>query len=114
MAPCLVFKSKMYRWTCTSPFGAAPRRLVPKRRTVAVARGTARAVDPAWPMAADVADRYYFRPRGDTMLCCALEDEPSAPEDARPRDEVVALALERRDAPRDAQRPLLRARRLEL
>lgn len=84
-------------------FGAEQRHLVPKRRTVAVARSAVRTIDPSWPMAADVADRFYFRPRGDTMLACALEDEPSEPEDARPRQEVVATALERVNGATDLQ-----------
>lgn len=97
-APIVVDAAGAWADEVAALLGAAPQRLVPKRRTVAVARGTARSVDPGWPMAADVADRYYFRPRGDTMLCCALEDEPSAPEDARPRPDVVATAVARVNA----------------
>ncbi len=81
--------------------GAREHGLVPKRRTVAVARSTTRPVEPGWPMAADVADRWYFRPRGDVLLACALEDEPSAPEDAKPRPEVIATAIERVNAVTD-------------
>ena len=81
-------------------FGVRPRGLVPKRRTVAVAPAS-RPVDPRWPMAADVADRFYFRPRGEAVLASALEDVVSEPEDARPLPEVVATVLERVDAVTD-------------
>ncbi|MGN6446357.1 NAD(P)/FAD-dependent oxidoreductase [Amnibacterium sp.] len=80
--------------------GVRPRGLTPKRRTVAVAR-SARPIDPTWPMASDVADRFYFRPRGEAMLACALEDEVSEPEDAQPRPDVVETILERVNAVTD-------------
>ncbi|GAA4754203.1 FAD-dependent oxidoreductase [Amnibacterium soli] len=80
--------------------GARPRGLTPKRRTVAVAPA-ARQVDPSWPMAADVADRFYFRPRGEAVLASALEDVASEPEDARPYPEVVRTVLERVNAVTD-------------
>ncbi len=82
-------------------FGAAPRRLQPLRRTVAVAVPTGRAIDPSWPMAADALDTFYFRPRGAAVLASALEDEPSEPEDAQPRPDVVATVLERVNAVTD-------------
>ena len=81
-------------------FGARPRGLTPKRRTVAVAPAS-RPVDPRWPMAADVADRFYFRPRGETILASALEDEISEPEDAQPFAEVVQTVLDRVNAVTD-------------
>lgn len=81
--------------------GAAPLGLTPRRRTVAVARTTARHVDPAWPMAADAADTFYFRPRGGAVLASVLEDVASEPEDARPRSETVATILRRVNAVTD-------------
>jgi D-arginine dehydrogenase len=81
-------------------FDVRPRGLTPKRRTVAVAPA-GRPVDPRWPMASDVADRFYFRPRGEAILASALEDVPSEPEDAQPHDDVVQTVLERVDAVTD-------------
>jgi D-arginine dehydrogenase len=81
-------------------FRVRPRGLTPKRRTVAVAPAS-RPVDPRWPMASDVGDRFYFRPRGETILASALEDTRSEPEDAQPLDDVVRTALERVDAVTD-------------
>ncbi|MFD1720910.1 NAD(P)/FAD-dependent oxidoreductase [Amnibacterium endophyticum] len=100
-APVVVDAAGAWADEVAALLGARPLGLVPKRRTVAVARATARSIEPGWPMAADVADRFYFRPRGGTMLCCALEDEPSAPEDARPRADVVATAVDRVNAATD-------------
>jgi D-arginine dehydrogenase len=81
-------------------FGVRPRGLTPKRRTVAVSPSS-RPVDPRWPMASDVADRFYFRPRGEAILASALEDVPSEPEDAQPYAEVVATVLDRVNAVTD-------------
>jgi D-arginine dehydrogenase len=80
--------------TVAGVFGVRTRGLTPKRRTVVVAPSS-RPVDPRWPMASDVADRFYFRPRGEAILASALEDVVSAPEDAQPYREVVDTVLER-------------------
>ncbi len=100
-APLVVNAAGAWVERIAALFGARSRRLQPLRRTVAVAVPTGRAVDPAWPMAADVADTVYFRPRGAAVLASALEDEPSEPEDARPRPEVVATVLDRVNAVTD-------------
>lgn len=81
-------------------FGIRPRGLTPKRRTVAVAPAS-RQVDPRWPMASDVADLFYFRPRGETILASALEDTASEPEDAQPLDDIVQTVLQRVNAVTD-------------
>ncbi|WP_375401470.1 NAD(P)/FAD-dependent oxidoreductase [uncultured Amnibacterium sp.] len=81
--------------------GAAPLGLIPRRRTVAVARATGRTVDPGWPMAADAADTFYFRPRGDSVLASVLEDVRSEPEDAQPQEETVRTILQRVNAVTD-------------
>jgi D-arginine dehydrogenase len=99
-APTVVDAAGAWVDTIARVFGVRPRGLAPLRRTVVVAP-SAHAVDPAWPMASDVADAFYFRPRGGAILASALEDEPSEPEDARPRDDVVRTVLERVDAVTD-------------
>jgi D-arginine dehydrogenase len=100
-APMVVDAAGAWAERVAALLGAAGRGLVPKRRTVAVAVPTGRPVEPGWAMAADVADRFYFRPRAEAVLACALEDEPSEPEDAQPRPEIVATALERVNAVTD-------------
>jgi D-arginine dehydrogenase len=69
--------------------------LQPKRRTIALARA---AVDPAWPVIGDPADRFYFRPDSGHLLISPADETPSEPCDARPDDLDVALALERVNA----------------
>jgi D-arginine dehydrogenase len=100
-APVVVNGAGAWVETVAALFGAASRRLTPLRRTVAVAVPAGRPIDPAWPMAADALDTFYFRPRGAGVLASALEDEPSEPEDAQPRADVVARVLDRVNAVTD-------------
>jgi D-arginine dehydrogenase len=100
-APMVVNASGAWVERVAALFGARSRRLQPLRRTVAVALPDGRRVDPAWPMAADALDTFYFRPRGAGVLASALEDEPSEPEDAQPRADVVATVLDRVNAVTD-------------
>ncbi|SDH92473.1 D-arginine dehydrogenase [Actinokineospora alba] len=67
--------------------------LTPLKRTIAIAVG--KPVDPAWPLVADAADRFYFRPEGEGVLLSPADETPSEPCDAKPDDLDVALALER-------------------
>lgn len=75
--------------------GVPPIGLVPKRRTLAFVPAEA---DPAWPMVADAADRFYFRPESGGLLISPADETPSEPCDAKPDDVDVALALERVNA----------------
>ena len=101
-APVVVNASGAWVDTVAALFGVRPRGLTPKRRTVVVAPAS-RPIDPLWPMAADVADTFYFRPRGDAVLASALEDLVSVPEDATPFDHDVATIIERVDAATDLE-----------
>jgi D-arginine dehydrogenase len=73
--------------------GVPPVGLRPLRRTAAVVR--AAGVDRSWPLVADVAERFYFRPEGAGLLISPADETPSEPCDARPEDLDVALAIER-------------------
>jgi D-arginine dehydrogenase len=73
--------------------GLRPVGLRPLRRTAAVAR--AAGVDRDWPLVADVAEGFYFRPEGPGVLVSPADETPSDPCDARPDDADVALAIER-------------------
>jgi D-arginine dehydrogenase len=68
--------------------------LCPLRRTAAIASGP-RPADPSWPLVADAADRYYFRPEGERLLISPSDETPSEPCDAKPDELDVALAIER-------------------
>jgi len=69
--------------------------LQPMRRTIALARADA---DPTWPLVADVADTFYFRPESGHLLISPADETPSEPCDAKPDDQDVAIALERVNA----------------
>jgi D-arginine dehydrogenase len=68
--------------------------LTPLRRTIAIASGPV-PVDPAWPLVADAADRYYFRPEGRHVLVSPSDETRSDPCDAKPDELDVALGIER-------------------
>ncbi|HEY7594701.1 MAG TPA: FAD-dependent oxidoreductase [Actinophytocola sp.] len=68
--------------------------LRPLRRTAAIASGT-QPIDPGWPLVADAANRYYFRPEGERLLISPSDETPSEPCDAKPDELDVALAMER-------------------
>jgi D-arginine dehydrogenase len=69
--------------------------LRPRRRTLVIAHADA---DPAWPLVADAADRFYFRPDSGGLLVSPADETPSEPCDARPDELDVALAVERVNA----------------
>ena len=48
-----------------------------------------------WPLVHDHHERWYFKPEGDGLLCSLADEAPDVPGDPRPREEDVALALER-------------------
>lgn len=77
--------------------------LVPYRRTIAAVR----VPDPArlrgsdgerLPFVIDPADRFYFKPDGDDLLCSPADETPAQPGDARADPLDVALAVERVEA----------------
>lgn len=69
--------------------------LQPLRRTLALAHADA---DPGWPLVADAADRFYFRPESGHLLISPADETPSEPCDARPDELDVAVAIERINA----------------
>lgn len=73
--------------------GARPVGLLPMRRTAFTVPG-----DHAyrhWPLVADADNQFYFRPDGTQLLCSLAEERVSPPEDARPDELDIALAIER-------------------
>jgi D-arginine dehydrogenase len=48
-----------------------------------------------WPLIADAENQFYFRPDGSQLLCSLAEERASPPEDARPDEVDIALAIER-------------------
>lgn len=75
-------------------FGTTSFGLTPTRRTVVVAAVHGETVDPRAPMVMDAAATFYLRPSGGEILASSLEDEPSVPEDAQPRRDIVDRTLD--------------------
>ncbi|MBC6449572.1 NAD(P)/FAD-dependent oxidoreductase [Actinokineospora xionganensis] len=67
--------------------------LTPLKRTIAIAVGGP--VDPAWPLVADAAERFYFRPEGEGVLLSPADETPTEPCDAKPDELDIALAIDR-------------------
>jgi D-arginine dehydrogenase len=75
--------------------GVEPLGLTPLRRTAFLFDIPGHASDPAWPMVADLAGTYYFKPESGRLLGSPADETPSEPCDARPEEIDVALALDR-------------------
>lgn len=75
--------------------GLAPLGLRPLHRTAFVASLPSGVDARGWPLVQDLAEGWYFKPEGDALLCSLADETPAEPGDPRPRDEDVALAMER-------------------
>jgi D-arginine dehydrogenase len=75
--------------------GARSSGLQPLRRTAFTCPAPEGVDVRAWPLVADVDDRFYFKPEGPQLLCSLADETPSPPCDARPEEADVALAIER-------------------
>lgn len=69
--------------------------LQPMRRTIALANA---GTDPDWPVVADAADSFYFRPDSGRLLISPADETSSPPCDAKPDDLDVAIAVDRVNA----------------
>lgn len=75
--------------------GVAPVGLRPLHRTAFLATLPAGVDARAWPLVQDLDEGWYFKPEGDGLLCSLADEAPAEPGDPKPRDEDVALAIER-------------------
>jgi D-arginine dehydrogenase len=92
-ANCIVNGAGAWADDLATRCGVAPLGLTPFRRTVAIV--STDAVDRSWPLVADVAEGFYFRPEGNGLLLSPADETPTDPCDAKPDMEDVALALDR-------------------
>jgi D-arginine dehydrogenase len=74
--------------------GAAAIGIQPLRRTAFTCAAPEGVDVHAWPLVADVDDRFYFKPEGPQLLCSLADETLSPPCDARPEETDVALAIE--------------------
>ena len=70
--------------------------LEPRRRTAFMVPGNETYA--RWPLVADIANGFYFRPDGAQILCSLADETPVEPGDARPQEIDVALAIDRINA----------------
>ena len=69
--------------------------IAPKRRTAFTVAAPPGVPVRGWPMVGDVREGYYFKPDAGAILLSLADEAESPPCDAWPRDEDVALAVER-------------------
>ena len=75
--------------------GLAPFGFTPLRRTIVVFTPEGWSVEPHWPLALDLHERFYFKPESGHILASPADEVPSPPCDARPEEIDVARALDR-------------------
>ena len=75
--------------------GATDIRLEPRRRTIVTFAPPANLSVSKWPFTISEADLLYFAPESGGLLLSPMDQEPIAPCDAQPDDEVIAAAMER-------------------
>ncbi|MFG3708006.1 NAD(P)/FAD-dependent oxidoreductase [Micromonospora sp. NPDC047670] len=75
--------------------GVRPVGLTPLRRTAFLVDAPAGVPATRWPMVADVAGTFYFKPESGRLLVSPSDATPAPPGDARPDDLDVAIGAER-------------------
>ena len=81
--------------TVAQQAGLAPLGVAPKRRTACTVPRPPGVDTRGWPMVVDVRESYYFKPDAGAMLISLADEAESDACDAWPRDEDIALAVER-------------------
>jgi D-arginine dehydrogenase len=69
--------------------------LQPRRRTIVTFAPPANLSVSKWPFTISEADQLYFAPESGGLLLSPMDQDPTAPCDAQPEDEVIAAAMER-------------------
>ena len=75
--------------------GVAPVGLRPLHRTAFTVPAPEGVAARGWPLVHDIDERWYVKPEGADLLCSPADETPAEPGDARPREQDVALALDR-------------------
>lgn len=70
-------------------------KLVPKRRTAMLFEPPQDIQCKEWPSVVDVDECFYFKPEVEQLLGSPADETPVEPQDARPQDWDLALAVER-------------------
>ena len=75
--------------------GARPVGLVPKRRTAFIFDPPDGARVDRWPLVADVAEQFYFKPEAGRLLGSPADETPVSPQDVQPEELDLAIAADR-------------------
>lgn len=94
-APVLVNAAGAWADQLAALAGLTPAGLVPRRRTAFLTGADAGLPAPGWPMVADVAETFYFKPESGALLVSPADTEVTAPGHARPDDLEIARAADR-------------------
>ena len=69
--------------------------LQPRRRTIVTFAPPPNLSTSGWPFLISESDLIYFAPESGGLLLSPMDQDPTAPCDAQPEDEVIAAAMER-------------------
>lgn len=75
--------------------GVAPIGLTPMRRTVVTFPCSYDGAFDHWPLAADIGERFYFKPESGRILASLSEETPLPAQDAQPDEMDVAITADR-------------------
>lgn len=78
--------------------GGTRKGLVPTRRTMVVVDGPTNADVRAWPLLADAAESFYFKPDGGRLVVSPADRSAVAPHDVQADEYDIAVAIERLEA----------------
>ena len=94
-APVLVNAAGAWADELAAMAGVPPLGLAPKRRTAFTVAAPQGVDVRGWPMVVGVREDFYFKPDAGAILMSLADEADSPPCDAWPRDEDIALAVDR-------------------
>ncbi len=94
-APVLVNAAGAWADALGALAGARPIGLVPKRRTAITFDGPEGVDCHPWPLIADVAESFYFKPESGRLLASPADETPMPPCDVQPEELDVAVVVDR-------------------
>jgi len=94
-APVLINAAGAWADALARLAGARPVGLVPKRRTAFIFDPPDGARVDRWPLVADVAEEFYFKPEAGKLLGSPADETPVEPQDVQPEELDLAIAADR-------------------
>lgn len=69
--------------------------LIPKKRTVCIAKTTGDIDVKQWPLSIDIDEQFYFKPEGNNLLVTPADETPSEAHDAQANEIDIATGIDR-------------------